>query len=336
MSMRLAYLMPLFFCACVDEAKDEMSSTPMELNLPLGFPEPVLREDNPFSRESVELGRLLFKEQRLSANGTQSCASCHIAEMGFADGHKVSPGTGSALGFRNTPAITNLAYHEAFFMDGGALDLEIQLLAPIHAEEEMGGNIHETAEEIKTEEPYRTLSERAYGRELDGYVISRAIANYERSLISGNSRFDKWLHAGDKEALSDSERSGWQLFSSERLNCTACHSGFLFTDKSYQNIGLYAEYEDIGRGRISNDERDNGKFKVPSLRDVTKTAPYMHDGSMASLGEVLDHFASGGVGHVNQSSEIHVISLSESEKEDLIAFLGSLEGDVVGVESVLK
>ena len=336
MRMSLAYLMPLFIGACANGEVTEVTASPMELVLPFGYPEPDLRADNPFSKESVELGRLLFNDQRLSKERTISCASCHLPTQGFADNHKISPGVNGVMGFRNTPAITNLAYHSAFFMDGGALDLEIQLLAPIHTEEEMEGDIHLAAELIKKEEPYRSLSQIAYGRELDGYVISRAIANYERSLISGNSRFDQWFYNGDKEALTASEVRGWQLFNSERLNCKACHTGFLFTDMSYQNIGLYEEYADIGRGRISNDAADNGKFKVPSLRDVTKTAPYMHDGSMGTLNEVLDHFLSGGVGHVNQSPEIRVMSLNEMEKADLIAFLGALEGEIVGVETVLE
>jgi cytochrome c peroxidase len=161
------------------------------------------------------------------------------------------------------------------------------------------------------------------------------LSNYQRSLVSGNSRFDKWYYGIDPNALTAEEINGWQIFNGEGANCSSCHSGFNFTNGSYQNIGLYQVYDDEGRGRITLRPEDDGKFKVPSLRNVTMTAPYMHDGSIATLEEVVDHFMSGGVGHPNQHPNLGVFTLSTSEKADLIAFLGTLEGETVGVESFL-
>lgn len=338
MMKSVVYMTALFAIVSCSKDGPQVSDvpTPMVLDTPPGFPEVPVREDNPFTVESVELGRLLFNDTRLSGNNTMSCASCHIPDAAFTDGEVISPGIDGPLGFRNTPTLLNVAYQKAFFMDGGAPDLEIQALAPIHDEKEMHGDIHEAAKILRAEDRYARLSQVAYNRPLDAYVITRALANYERTLISADSRFDNWYYGGDSSALSPSEVRGWNVFNSEEANCAACHRGFDFTNGTYRNIGLYAEYEDVGRGRISLKPEDDGKFRVPTLRNITRTAPYMHDGSIETLEEVIDHFMAGGVGHPNQSMDLNVFSLTSQEKDDLIAFLGTLEGDIVGVDSYMK
>jgi cytochrome c peroxidase len=165
---------------------------------------------------------------------------------------------------------------------------------------------------------------KAYGKPLDAWVITRAIANYERTLISGWSRYDRFLQ-GDQQALTDAERNGLQLFQSAALNCTACHSGQDLSDHDFHNVGQYMDYgTDPGRERITLRPEDNGKFKTPSLRNVALTAPYMHDGTMATIEEVIDHFASGGLPHPQLDAELRPFALTTSEMADLIAFLNSL------------
>ena len=297
------------------------------LELPPGFPAPPLNTDNPLTQASVELGRKLFFERRLSKDALISCGSCHIPERAFSDTVPLSIGVHGTVGLRNSPTLANLAYHPAFFRDGGVPDLEIQVLAPIHDPVEMDFDIHAAALLLKDEEPYAELSMRAYERELDGFVITRAIANYERTLISGWSRYDAFRYQNDASALSPEEVRGWQVFSGPEANCIACHNGPDLSDHSYRNIGLYLNYADEGRQRISLRPEDNGKFKVPTLRNIALTAPYMHDGSLPTLEAVVDHFSSGGVGHPNTDPLIGAFSLTAQERLDLLAFLRALTDD---------
>jgi cytochrome c peroxidase len=177
---------------------------------------------------------------------------------------------------------------------------------------------------LREEERYNALSRVAYGRELDAWVVTRAIANYERTLISGWSRYDRYIQ-GDLSALTEQELRGLALFNSEALNCTSCHGGFDLSDHAYHNVGQYLDYSmDPGRGRITLRPEDEGRFKTPSLRNVALTAPYMHDGSMPTLKHVIDHFASGGLPHPNRDPEMRTFTITEEEKADLIAFLESL------------
>ena len=168
------------------------------------------------------------------------------------------------------------------------------------------------------------LAQEAYGRKMDLYVITRAIAAFERTLISGNSRYDQFFYQGKKDALSEKEKKGMELFFSERLACSICHGGFDFTEYSLENNGLYRDYEDKGRNRVTSKEEDIGKFKVPTLRNVALTAPYMHDGSLKSLEEVIDHYQLGGKGHPNQHPATQGFEISATEKQELLLFLQSL------------
>ena len=327
---RLSYvvLAVLVFSGCRKDPgfPDEERNMPFPLQLPIGFPFPAIPADNPLTTASVELGKALFFDPRLSRDGSVSCASCHLPELAFSDTVALSIGIEGRSGVRNSPSLGNLAYHNAFFRDGGVPTLEQQVIAPIHDPVEMDHDIQAAAAALREVEPYKRLSMLAYGRPFDAWVLSRAIANYERTLISGWSRWDRWVN-GDATAMTEAEVRGWQLFSSAELNCTACHGGFDFSDHGFHNIGQYLDYADPGRERISLRPEDFGKFKTPSLRNVARTAPYLHDGMLASLEEVVDHFASGGLPHPNRSPLLQTFALDAHEKTDLIAFLNALNDE---------
>lgn len=296
------------------------------LQLPAGFPAPPVPDDNPLTVASVRLGKALFHEARLSRDGTISCASCHRAGLAFTDGRPLSVGIEERVGLRNAPSLGNVAYHPAFFRDGGVPTLEQQAIAPILEPTEMDHDINAAAAALAELEPYRSMSQAAYGKPLDAWVITRALASYQRTLLSGWSRWDRW-RAGDATALTAAETRGWELFNSTALGCSACHTGFDLSDHQFHNVGQYLEYADAGRARITLREEDTGKFKTPSLRNVARTAPYMHDGSMATLEEVVDHFASGGAPHSARSPLMRNFVLSEGERADLLAFLRALNDE---------
>ena len=231
----------------------------------------------------------------------------------------------NAEGFRNAPPLFNLGWHESFSKDGGTPTLEIQLEVPLTDPVEMGQTIRTSLEKLNAHPSYPDRFYRAYGsRRVTGYTLTRALAAFERSLISLNSPYDRYQFYGERDALGAEALRGLELFYSERLQCGSCHSGFNFRKEGWENNGLYPFYADSGRARITLDPADAGRFKVPSLRNVALTAPYMHDGGLGSLEEVIDHYARGGIGHRNQSPLVSGFSLSEAEKADLIAFLESL------------
>ncbi len=323
----------VFLAACRKDAplRSEGPAEPLVLDLPAWVPNPPVPEDNPLTRQGVELGRRLFFEPRLSRTGALNCAGCHFVDRAFSDTVSLSLGVDQQPGLRNAPTLANLAYHPSFFRDGGVPSLELQVLAPIHDALEMDHSILEAADAIGEEEPYRSLSMQAYGRPLDAYVITRAIASYERTLISAWSRFDRFLYQGDTEALTASERRGWEVFSGPAARCSSCHSGFDLSDHSFRNVGQYMTYADAGRARITLDPADEGRFKVPTLRNIALTAPYMHDGALATLDEVVDHFASGGYPHPNKDPLMTPFTLTLEERADLLAFLRALT-DEQGLE----
>lgn len=299
---------------------------PYSLEIPVGFPMPSIPEDNELTKLRVELGKKLFFDPVLSKNRTISCASCHLPSQAFADTNSVSIGVFGRQGLRNSPSLANIAYKPEFFMDGGVPTLEMQSVAPLQDHVEMDNNILEVTEKLKENKDYIQLSKWAYFREIGPFVITRALAAYQRTLISGNSRYDQFVR-GDLPGLTSSEERGKDLFFSERTNCGNCHSGFNFTNYSYQNIGLYTNYRDSGRMRITLNEEDRGSFVVPSLRNIELTAPYMHNGSIKTLKEVIDFFDSGGHINPNKSNLVRKLHLNESEKIDLVNFLKSLTDD---------
>jgi cytochrome c peroxidase len=312
--------------------EDALLDEPFPLQLPEGFPYPQVHADNPLTLASVQLGKALFFDPRLSRTGDISCASCHLPGHAFSDTARLSTGVEDRSGMRNSTSLGNIGYHTSFFRDGGVVSLEQQVLSPIHEPVEMDHQIAAVVEQLKDVEPYRSLSLRAYGRVLDIWIITRAVANYERTLISGWSPYDRYLRS-DAGALSEAAVRGWQIFSSPEAGCISCHSGFDLSDHSFHNIGLYADYADPGRARVSLNEADHGKFKVPGLRNVALTAPYMHDGSLRTLEEVVDHFASGGMDHPNKSPMMQPFTITPEQRADLVAFLHSLT-DERGLDQV--
>ncbi|MBK7304476.1 MAG: c-type cytochrome [Saprospiraceae bacterium] len=260
----------------------------------------------------------------MSKDSTKSCASCHLAANSFSDTVAFSLGIENRLGTRNSPSLANVVYQDKLLREGSVPSLEMQIAVPIQEHNEFDFNIVRIAERLNNNQMYADLSMEAYGRKPDPFVITRSIAAFERTLLSGNSLFDQWYFQKLPKAYRPEVARGFLLFQSDRLNCIQCHNGFLFTNQSYQNNGLYIHYPDSGRMRFTQLEQDRAMFKVPSLRNVGLTAPYMHDGSLKSLDQVIDHYASGGKPHANKNSLIKSFVLNPEERKDLLAFLNSL------------
>lgn len=327
--MKLVYglwvlIITIAFAGCDTDPLIKSGGGSEVLSIPAGFPEPDFPEDNAFTSDRYALGRRLFYDPILSVDSSISCATCHKPQLAFSDNRSTTPGVFDRPGKRNAPTLTNVAYHPYLTREGGVSSLEKQVLVPIQEHNEFGFNILSIADRLMDDQEYVDMSWKAYNRDPDYFVIVRAIATFERSLISGNSPYDKYRFQGKVGALSPDELAGMDLFFSERTNCSKCHSGFNFTNYGFENNGLYQTYEDPGRYRLTKQDHDLARFKVPTLRNVAETAPYMHDGSLGSLREVVDHYVSGGAKHQNKSSLIRPLDLQEREKQQLVRFLESL------------
>jgi len=282
-------------------------------------------EDNLPTASRLTLGKQLFFEKALSIDSTLSCNSCHLHEYALADNLPISLGVDDRLGKRNTPSLYNAGYLDLINKDGGVSHIDLQAMVPIEDENEMGISILKVADRLNANLNYVDLSYQAYNRAPDAYAVTRALATYVRSLVSSDSPYDRYLN-GDKTALTTDQEAGRVLFYSDRLKCGSCHSGFNLTDNSFQNNGLYKEYSDLGRALITQDKKDIGKFRVPSLRNASLTAPYMHDGSLDDMEAVIDHYASGGSCHINQSADVIGFEITLEERSQLISFLEGLTG----------
>jgi len=294
------------------------------MEAPGGFSPIPFPADNAYTEARWELGKRLFFDPVLSIDSTVSCASCHKPEFAFADNRAFSPGVFDRPGFRNAPSLANVAYQPYLLRKGGVPTLEQQVLVPIQEGNEFAHNIVDITEELQEDSVYVRMSQEAYGRDPDPFVITRAISNFQRTLISGNSPFDQWEYQGCSDALTLSQIRGSELFFSEKAGCFHCHGGFNFTSYAFANNGLYEEYEDEGRYRQTRDSADYSLFKIPSLRNVALTAPYMHDGSLLSLTAVVEHYDRGGANHPHQSEFVRPLNLSETERNDLVHFLEAL------------
>jgi len=293
------------------------------LTIPKGFPTPLIPDDNTLSEDRIKLGKKLFFDKILSRDSSISCASCHQPKYAFSDGLKTPKGIKERNVLRNTPTLTNIGYNESFLRDGVNPSLEAQVLVPIHEKNEFDFHILLVVERLKKRSDYNNLFQKAYNSIPTPNFVTKAIACYERTLISGNSRFDLYFYQNSTSSLSKSELRGMDLFFN-KLNCVQCHSGFNFSNGEVVNNGLYAEYKDIGKMRVSLLEKDNGCFKVPTLRNIAITGPYMHDGSIISLEEVIDHYSKGGNANKNRHEFIKPFDITEREKNDLVSFLKSL------------
>ena len=293
------------------------------ITLPDYFPEMNVPVKNPMSISKVALGAKLFYDPALSADSTISCASCHLPQFAFTDRMSKSIGVSKNLTARNSPSLVNLAFHPYFMFDGGIPTLELQAIAPLMHPDEMGFDLFKAVDRLNNDQQYVKLSQQVFNEPLNAQHIAYALAAFQRSLLSYQSPYDAYLQ-GNKKALSPEQLRGKELFFSEELNCTACHSGFNFSDFEFYNIALYQQYADKGRWRVTEDEKDEGKFKVPTLRNIELTGPYMHDGSIVSIEKLIDFKMSGGVDHPIKSEKVRSFNLNESDKAALIEFLYSL------------
>ncbi len=321
----LAFLaLVLLYSSCRKVPEDLSDNAPI-FSIPQGFPGIEFPEGNEYTEARWKLGKSLFYDPIMSNTYSVTCASCHLAQHAFSDTVSLSVGEDNQLGTQNAPSIANVAYHPYFTRAGGVPTLEMQILVPIQEHNEFNTNIVDLAERLKKDPSYVQMSQEAYGRDPDPYVITRSIANFERTILSGNSKFDQYTYQGNKAALNTQEVRGMNLFYSEKTQCSSCHEGFNFTNYSFENNGLYESYPDSGRMRLTRIEEDRARFKVPSLRNIELTGPYMHDGSIASLEKVIEHYNSGGKYHKNKNAElIQPLHLDNQEKADLIAFLKTL------------
>lgn len=270
----------------------------------------------------VELGKRLFYEKAFSRDSSISCASCHKPELAFTDGIPQSIGIKDRVGQRNAPTLTNVGNRPYLLLDGVNPGLEQQIMAPIQEHAEFDFHVLLIVDRLKQNPEYLELAEKAYQKEIDHQVIFNSIATFERTLISNNSPFDQYQN-GNKKALNKAQKRGKKLFF-DKLYCTKCHVGNDLTNDMLTNNGLYPVYADSGRMRLTEKEQDRAIFKVPTLRNIALTAPYMHNGSIESLDDVIDHYSSGGKAHPHKHPIIQPFDISEKEKQDLIAFLHSL------------
>ena len=307
---------------CTAEKQQQVTTDSFRLNLPEHFPELDSPEGNELTEKRIEMGRRLFYETALSLDSSLSCASCHLQEAAFSDHHPISIGINGKKGSRNVPTLANIGYHPYFFAEGGSPSLEMQMIGPICSDSELGFNTRELISRLEGDTFYDSLAQDAYGRKMDLFTLTRSISAFERSLISGNSPYDRFLQ-GDTAAISPSAKRGFEGFMG-KWGCASCHSGHLLTNYLFENVGLYKEYKDRGRVLITLDEKDEGKFKVPTLRNIALTYPYMHDGSIATLEEVIEFYAKGGEDHPNKHMFVRRRKMSDQDKADLLAFMHSL------------
>jgi cytochrome c peroxidase len=310
--------------------------TPVAIEAPLGLPPVPIPPDNPPTGDSVALGRKLFYDVRLSGDDTVSCATCHNPQLSFTDGLAGSKGIGKKIGRRNAPTIFNAAYYSTLFWDGRAASLEQQAGAPIANPDEMGQSHELSIKKFEKIPEYKKEFELVFG---PGRItidkIEKAIASFERTVLSGDSPFDRYMYGGDRTAMSDSAIRGLKVFLlKDRGNCVSCHDVgekyALFTDGRFHNlgagIGKNGELTDLGRYEQTKVEADKGAFRTPGLRNVAKTGPYMHDGSLKTLKEVVEFYEGGGSSNAQLDKEIKELKLSAQDKADLVAFLESLTG----------
>ncbi|MBI4466004.1 MAG: c-type cytochrome [Acidobacteria bacterium] len=315
----------------------------VQLAAPLGLPPVPVPADNPLTADTIALGRRLYYDPILSVDNTVACATCHHPDFGFSDGKQFSEGVKGQKGTRNAPTVFNAAYYTTQFWDGRAPSLEKQAEGPVENAVEMAHTLTDVEKKLMASPGYREAFKKAFGADRITYeMVEKAIAAFERTIISGNSPFDHYFYGSDQQALSDSARRGLEVFRDPKKgNCTACHTigenEALFTDNKFHNLGVGVKFgktgepelSDPGRYKVTANEADQGAFKTPSLRNIALTAPYMHDGSLRTLKDVVDFYVGGGNSNPHLDKEIHALDfLTGQERADLLAFLESLTGEM--------
>ena len=336
-SIYLFFIFLLINCS-TKEAEDVYTPTPAFLKIPELFQQkiiaPVIPTSNPLTEEGIILGKKLFFEKLLSKDDTQSCATCHDPKKAFTDNDRFSDGVDGKFGTRNSMPLFNLAWNfdERFTWDGKELSLERQALEPVRNPIEMHSKWTNIAQKLKDHPEYPTLFKQAFGTsKIDSTIITKALAQFERTLISGNSKFDQFLLGTIQ--LSPEEQNGFDVFMDEaRGDCFHCHGSNnnpLWTDNKFHNNGLDIILTDLGLGKVTGDPNDNGKFKTPSLRNLKFTAPYMHDGRFTTIEEVINHYSTGlkaspTIDPLMKKVNLGGVHISNKDKADLKAFLLSL------------
>ena len=299
-----------------------------DIRVPLGLLPIQWPPENPYSHAKVELGKLLYFDNRLSADGSVSCATCHHPKFAFADGATVSTGIKGQKGGRSAPTVLNRAYNLAQFWDGRAATLEEQAKGPMMNPIEMGHTHDAIVTKLRAIPGYQPLFKAAFGTEtFDIDHVAKAIATFERTVLSGNSPFDQWK-AGNKKAMAPDQVRGMDLYFG-KAKCDQCHEGINFTSNSYRNLGIGTDkpHPDEGRYVVTKNPEDWGSFKTPTLREIANTAPYMHDGRFQTLQEVVDFYDKGGIPNKNLDKTMKPLKLTDQEKTDLVAFLKALSGE---------
>jgi len=311
-------------------AADEAPAFPPDgPKVPLGLVPITWPKDNPYTPAKAELGWLLYFDKRMSGDSSLSCASCHDPKHAFADGQPFSKGIRGQLGGRSAPTVINRAFSLDQFWDGRAKTLEEQAKGPIANPVEMDLK-HDACEECIGAIPgYQKRFKEVFGTDkvtIDH--IAKAIATFERTVLSGNSAYDRFK-AGDAAALTDAQKRGMEVFFSNNARCDSCHEGVNFTNGKYANVGIGMDkpLPDLGRFAVTKQEEDRGAFKTPTLRDISRTAPYMHDGSLKTLDDVVEHYNKGGVKNPWLHQDVRPLNLKDQEKKDLVEFLKALDGE---------
>jgi cytochrome c peroxidase len=302
---------------------------------PLGIDSKLTDLPEPPTPERVRLGRWLFYDKRISADGTISCATCHKPENAFSEDTPVSTGIHGQKGGRKAPSFVNLAWtlYPHFFWDGRAKSLEEQALGPIANPVEMGNTHDAMVNSLGKIRAYAGYFREAFGEDaITKERVAKAIADYERTRMSGNSPWDRWQKNRDKTAVSEQVKKGHELFFFGKASCNQCHLGQNFTDNSFHNLGVgydpvAKKFADTGRFVVTASESDRGAFKTPTLRDVSKHAPYMHDGSLKTLKEVVEFYNRGGNKNPTLDPKIKPLNLTPDEVDALVAFMESLDGE---------
>ncbi len=315
-------------CSMVSKGE---ASEPYILQIPLGLNKDlaVIPKDNPLTKEKVELGKLLFFDKRLSKNDSIACSSCHVSSLAFTDGQPVSTGIHRLQGGRGAPTAINRVFSSVQFWDGRAGTLEEQSVGPFVSPVEHGfANHDELVAKINRIPGYVTIFQTVFGAKATTITVGQAIASFQRTLVSGNSAFDQFNSGKDPQALSDSAKRGLTVFRGKAL-CFICHSGGNFTDEKFHNLGVDwdSEHVDLGRYVVTKIPKDMGAFKTPTLREILRTAPYMHDGRFGTLRQVVDFYAEGGIANPHKDPLIQPLELTENERDDLVQFLESLNGE---------
>ena len=303
--------------------KPELQPLPQQLTSYEAMPVPA---DNPMSVEKVALGRQLFFDERLSGDGSRSCYSCHVCEKGLTDGLAKAVGAFNKQLPRSSPTLWNIGYHKEFYWDGRSPSLEKQAMAAWTGAN-MGAKADEIAAKLNALQGYRAQFQKVFNSDANPDNIVKAIAAFERTIISGNTAWDRY-RGGDTAALSASALRGWNIF--QAIKCTNCHDGVLLTDQQYHNVGIGMDQKepDVGRFKVTNKAEDTGAFMTPTLRDIAESAPYFHDGSAATLEEAVDIMLGGGKPnpHLDRKN-LEKRNVLPDQREDLLNFLRALDVD---------